>query len=553
MIRLFIFLAVLAAVAFGLSWMADRPGEIVLTWQNIRIEMSLLVGIGAICVLALLVSLAWAIFRFVFRIPSLLSLASKARRRNKGLAALSRGMIAAGSGDARQARRSADEAARHLPHEPLALLLKAQAAQLSGDRSGAETAFTAMLDRPETRLLGLRGLHVEARRRGDDVAAHDYAAQAHRIAPVPWAGQAVLEQHTGQSDWQAALETVEANLAARSIDRKTAGRQRAVLQTAIALDKALAEPDAALQLARDALKAAPGLVPAAVLAGRIYARKGDIRKAGKVLEAAWLEGPHPDIARAYLDVRPGDSTADRMTRARALARPKPAHPESLMMLARAALDTRDFAGAREAMRPLVDAGAQPTARMCLLMAQMEETEHGPTGHVRDWLARASRAPRDPAWVADGAVSDTWAPVSPVTGRLDAFEWRAPPQQLNAPLLDWQPAEALEIAPPVVLIAQDNAQLSLPDMARTPSADRQHVEANAVASAASPAALPVAAQAVAAKAMPPRGFAAPVIFPHPPAPDDPGPQSADQADHDDRAEVAEPDAAAKRRFGFIQRD
>ena len=36
-----------------------------------------------------------------------------------------------------------------------------------------------------------------------------------------------------------------------------------------------------------------------------------------------------------------------------------------------------------------------------------------------------RAPRDRAWIADGYVSDRWLPVSPVTGAVDAFEWKAP--------------------------------------------------------------------------------------------------------------------------------
>jgi HemY protein len=39
--------------------------------------------------------------------------------------------------------------------------------------------------------------------------------------------------------------------------------------------------------------------------------------------------------------------------------------------------------------------------------------------------RAVRARLDPAWTADGYVSDRWRPVSPVTGRLDAFQWQTP--------------------------------------------------------------------------------------------------------------------------------
>ncbi len=39
-------------------------------------------------------------------------------------------------------------------------------------------------------------------------------------------------------------------------------------------------------------------------------------------------------------------------------------------------------------------------------------------------ARPSR-PRDRAWIADGYISDRWLPVSPVTGAVDGFEWKAP--------------------------------------------------------------------------------------------------------------------------------
>jgi len=60
-----------------------------------------------------------------------------------------------------------------------------------------------------------------------------------------------------------------------------------------------------------------------------------------------------------------------------------------------------------------------------LMAEIERTEHGDSGRARAWTLRAVRALHDPAWTADGYVSDRWRPVSPVTGRLDAFQWQTP--------------------------------------------------------------------------------------------------------------------------------
>ena len=57
---------------------------------------------------------------------------------------------------------------------------------------------------------------------------------------------------------------------------------------------------------------------------------------------------------------------------------------------------------------------QPTQRVAMLMAEIERTEHGDTGRARAWTLRAVRALHDPAWTADGYVSDRWRPVSPVT-------------------------------------------------------------------------------------------------------------------------------------------
>jgi HemY protein len=434
MVRVVIFLGLLCAAALGLTWLADHPGQVELTWGGYRIEASAMVGLGFVVALALLVALIWAIIRFVFRIPSLVTLARRARRREKGMAALSRGMIAVGAGDSNAAKRHAAEAHRLLGGEPLTHLLRAQAAQLAGDRIGAETAFKDMLAREATHTLGLRGLHLEARRRGDHRAALEYAAQAQKHSPLPWAGQAVLDHRAAEGDWTGALASVEANAAAHLIDKPTTNRWRAVLKTAMAQERALREPHVALALAQEAARLAPDLAPAAALVGRLAAQSGDYRRAAKIIETTYAKTPHPDLASAYVRMRPGDSATDRLARARALARVAPNDPESRLTIARAALEARDFKAAREAIDPLIGADApagRPSVRACLFMADLEETEGGAPGAVREWLARASRAPRDPAWVAEGIVSDVWAPASP-NGKLDAFVWRVPAERLTAP-------------------------------------------------------------------------------------------------------------------------
>ncbi len=429
MARVLVILVGLIALALGLAWLIERPGEVTLIWQGYRIEMSFLVGLGIVLAGVAALLTIWNILRYPFRLPPMMSVATRARRRDKGYAALSRGFIAVGTGDARLASNAAAEVQRLLPEEPLALLLTAEAAQLTGDHRAVESAFKEMTRSERTRLLGLRGLHAHAHRRGDLELAHHFATTAHDIAALPWTTTAVLERHVAAKDWQSALAVLEDS--GNLIDGTTRDRQRAVLTTAIALGKEQTAPDEALLLARSAIKRAPDLVPAVALAARLLARGGSARKAAKLIEAAWRLAPHPELAKLYLDLRPGDSNADRLARARILAKLSPGASESRMALASAALTACDYKTAREAMLPMIEGDKRPTARMCLLMAEIEEAEQGELGLAREWLARASRAPRDACWIAGGVMSEQWSPASPATGKLDAFVWRRPEDRPSA--------------------------------------------------------------------------------------------------------------------------
>jgi HemY protein len=454
MVRLLIFLAALALAAGGLTWLANNPGVVDLTWRGEEYEVSLLFALGAVLALAVALAIVWAVLRFVFRVPSLVSIGAQVRRREKGFQALSRGMMAVGAGDTRAAAKYSADASRLIGHEPMTKLLQAQSAQLSGDTRGAVAAYNAMLDHHETHGLGLRGLHLEARRAGDHEAALQYAMRANARAPAAWAGQAVLDDRTRRGDWAGALATVDSNAAARLIDKPTANRWRAVIKTAMAEAAMARDPKGALALAQEACRLAPTLVPAAAICGRLAAQAGDYRRASRILEAAYAQTPHPDLAAAYLHVRPGDSSAERLARGRLLARVAPDDPESLLTVGRAALETHDLPAARAAIAPLLASDSphgRPTRRVCLLMADLEEAD-GNLGAVREWLARAARAPRDKAWVADGVISDRWAPISP-SGTLDGFIWRTPDERIAAPAETTAPPPAGEaIAPPAAALA-----------------------------------------------------------------------------------------------------
>ena len=202
MLRIVLFLVTAALLALGIAWFADRPGEVIINWLGYRIETSVLVA--GLC--------RRAACRFHCR--CLVGLSRDSALARSGLAVLppsprgERLSCDHARADCDRLRRcahargsSADEAARLSPGDPLALLLTAQSAQMAGDRAAAERAFREMTRRDETKLLGLRGLYIEAQRRNDADGARLFAEEAAKVVAelgLGRAGRARLSHRCGR-------------------------------------------------------------------------------------------------------------------------------------------------------------------------------------------------------------------------------------------------------------------------------------------------------------------------------------------------------------------
>jgi HemY protein len=495
MLRILAFLLVVLAAGIGFAWLADNPGQVSFVWQGQQVETSLMVFIIALGLLiAAVLLIVWLISAF-FRTPGAIGHWWQTRRRDRGYDALSTGIIAAGAGDAVLARRMTKRSNKLLDNrkEPLIRFLDAQTAMIEGDHARARATFEHMERDPQTRLLALRGLFLEAERVGDEAAARHYAERAVRIAPhVPWAGGAVLESKSLAGDWDGALEILTAQKNTRLIDRDESKRLRAVLLTAKARAAAEGDPATARSVGVEAHKLAPDLVPAGLVAAQALFRLGDLRRGSKILETGWVNNPHPEIAEAYVHARPGDSPADRLKRAQKLHGMRPGHVEAEICLARAALDAGDLDLARRSAMAAVE--AEPRESVYLLLADIEEEATGEVGRVREWLARAIRAPRDPLWTADGFVSEHWAPISPVTGRLDAFQWKVPVERIggeDSPLIE---ARAEDQARTIGAIEEPVRPAVMPVPVSPPdaAADTANGSSGAPAGAHEPAAEPISA-------------------------------------------------------------
>jgi HemY protein len=526
MVRIILFLGLIALAAAGAAWVADQTGDVALSWGGWRVETTIPVFALAIGVTIVVGMMLWAILRWLWKMPAQMRRKRHERRQARGRHAITQGLLAIGHGDSSAARRHADDARRHATHDPLALLLTAQSAQLEGDREGAQRAFRAMAEREDTRLLGLRGLFVEAQRADDPLSAVMIADEALKLSPSStWASHAVLGFRCARGDWDGALSILDNNQSSGLIDKATYRRQRGVLLTARALELEKVDRDRARESAMEAVKFAPTLVPSAVLASKFESEAHQVRRSMRIVETAWLAQPHPDLADAYAHVKLGDSARQRLVRVETLAAKTPGHIEGALAIARAAVDASEFSRAREALAPFVE---RPTQRVALLMAELERSEHGDSGRARAWTLRAVRAMHDPVWTADGYVSDRWRPVSPVTGRLDAFQWQTPvaslPSDKGAAIESSPFEDAMLAAPPpkrVEAPAKGPVEPQVEVLAEPPPAapvepaapaaqDNSPPPAAAAVEPAPAAAEPAPAAAPAASAPPPKPEPAPVV-------------------------------------------
>ena len=289
------------------------------------------------------------------------------------------------------------------------------------------------------------------------------------------------------------------------------------------------QPDKALALANEALRLAPSLIPAAEIAGRLLASKGEARQASRLVARTWKLAPHPDLATVYAFAKPGESPRERLKRVEYLASLTPGDIEGQIAIAVAAIEARDWQTAEAALSPYLH--DRPPARVCALMARVEAGE-GNKGREREWLARAVRGPRDRAWIADGYISDRWLPVSPVTGAVDAFEWKAPVdaigrgdetlliEESHEPPEPPVPPTPLKVAAPVEKVAKvETVEPKKPELAApraVPSSD----------GASKPRAATIAPATPVVPREQPGQRSKPELYVPPPVPDDPGVSPSD---------------------------
>lgn len=434
LLKIVIFIALAAALAYGASLLLETPGEVVVafggrefTLTPLGFVLSLVALVVAVLIILKLLGFLVALVRFLFGDETAISRFFARNRERRGLDALSGSMLALASGEATLATRKAAKAEKLLQRPEITNIVNAQAAEMKGDSARALDFYKTMIGNPDTRFAGLNGALRQKLEAGETDTALALAKQAFALRPdnAPVL-RTLFDLQSRTEDWGGARETLNASMHARLLPRDVGARRDAVLSLADAR-KALAEGQTARghEAAKQANKLAPTLVPAAALAANAYAAEGSKRRATKALTSAWAANPHPDLAAAFAAVEPGESPAARRKRFETLIAAAPGHAESRLLQAELALADEDFPAARKALGDLAE--TEPTTRSLTVMAAIERGQGAPEAEVRGWLAKALGASRGPQWICGKCnhMHAAWAPVCENCGAFDTLDWTTP--------------------------------------------------------------------------------------------------------------------------------
>jgi len=386
MIRgLWFFFQLALVVAVGVV-LAYQQGAVSIEFHGWLIETTTGMLIFSVLVAALLVILAWRILRSILGTPHAIGRFRHHQRRNRSYVALVRSLAALAAGEGATALRHASEA-EAIGEPAVSHLAAAEAAEMAGDDARAEAEYTRLADRPDTAIIGLKGLTGLAERQGKLAEALEHVRRARKLAPRgPWAAvkSFELEERTGARDQAERTLADAAKLGA--VASAEANRLLAALLLRKAEEAAAGGNEAGgLKDAERASELEPGLTKAALLAARLQARAGRTPAAERILSRAWTAAPDAALARAWLALAPKADVTARLRQAERLLALDRASDEGRLAMAEAELAAARWAEARTHLSA-VSVATQASPRYCHLMAFLESAS-GNEAAARGWFEK----------------------------------------------------------------------------------------------------------------------------------------------------------------------
>ncbi|MBJ26668.1 MAG: hypothetical protein CL567_03295 [Alphaproteobacteria bacterium] len=427
MIRIILFILLVGAIAALAVFLVDERGHVEIVWGDWLISTSPIALAAASLTIAFIFLVIWQISRWIFRGPRGIKRIRRIALQRKAYRHLTEGFLAAAIGDGGKAQKLARKAKTTINEPALALLLSAQAAQLEGQSEAAIEIFKDMMVRPETELLGIRGLLLNAKKSGNQLEVRELAERAYRIRPdIEWVLTTLLELRVRNRDYMGALKVLKESIRNNLISSDLAKiRRSALLVEASRKAKRNDNQRDAHKLAIRSVEIAPNFLPASIAAAEILIEMGRFNACARIIESFWKIAPHPTLGSKYRSIYEDRDIHTQIKRLERLTKISPDHTESQILMGSAALEAKLWGSARKHLLEVEK--RSPSARVYRLLARLETDENQDTQESHLWLIKASEAPPEEVWRCGscGAIHTTWHILCNSCASIDSIDWGVP--------------------------------------------------------------------------------------------------------------------------------
>lgn len=424
MIRLTAYITLALLIALSAAWISSNPGEILITWQSWEIRFSLAVMALLILIYTVMIFAAIWILKKLNIFAYLADPKRLAAKRERGEKDLSEAWSAFALEDYKDAIKFGLRAKSTLGENPSVLRLLASSTQKMGNEKNPYYEQLQANDENAGWVANIELDHlIDQKSWSDAIQLIDkllvrYPANKRLL-------RLNFKLNAKQDNWRKSRTALQ-----RAIKEKgafTSAEQKhysAVIDYCLSLEqKAAGNKAESLSLLKSALKSDASFAPAALSAARLYIEQDDKKSAEKILASIWKLAPNDELADMLLELYPLENSGDTHRRIKKIAHSAPSYPESLHMLAKAAIDAEQWPDARGALNDVINADmtSQKTFRLLALLERKQKNDQKASEEL---LQKAETSKPDNHWSCSACHKSTahYLPLCQNCGEFDKINW-----------------------------------------------------------------------------------------------------------------------------------
>lgn len=416
-------LLLMAITCLGLL-VIDNPGTVKFEWlgYNMKLPIGMFIAVFLLSFIAL--NFFVNIMKFIWSLPQIYFAKIGKKKLQKGRGLLLDGLSAIAAGQNEEAKEIISVASEMIADDDLTEFIAAQASYMINDEENTTRRYLSLIKNKRTSFLGLRGLLMQAKDRGDYHLAQEYINKSIAIRPdSPWLQSEYLNNSVKLAQKGVFTEN-DKNRLIKYIPKNLWQRHKAMiswlkLQSNLPINYFEQE-----KLHLKIFDLAPDWTYNVKKLVDLYIKIGSLSKAQKIIMESFKKQPHRILSELWDTVFCELQPIDRYKTLEKLVNGQESHPESQFSLAQSAIKAQLWGQAEKHLDQFLSNGM--TKKGCILMADLVEKKHPANFDlIKEWWMRAAQINVDYSWQCNCCQSsyDKWKLICDNCQEIDKVFWQ----------------------------------------------------------------------------------------------------------------------------------